>query len=315
MRSSKSRSRSKQNRNNRSVGNVINRVFDSSGPEGKVRGTPQQIIEKYNQLARDAQLANDRVAAENFQQHAEHYLRLLSEAQREMDARREQQERDNRERQAQRDRERQAREEAGDTMVATDDAFGASDDFASGDQPIVDAMPIMDDKMPVAAEAAPADGNAEKPKKPRKPRAPRPKKTDAVGEGGDQPSPQAKLQNKNGPHDAALFFGNLAGQCTKPLKRNLFGTVCGFDPRSDQSIFNIGAMPFKDARNILRRWLKAAATTRSKTLASASKRGRSSAVRCTTALDTLGGGVKAPGGKFTAIRASARHEARMAKRP
>lgn len=125
MRSSKSRSRSKQNRNNRSVGNVINRVFDSSGPEGKVRGTPQQIIEKYNQLARDAQLANDRVAAENFQQHAEHYLRLLSEAQREMDARREQQERDNRERQAQRDRERQAREEAGDTMVTTDDSFGA----------------------------------------------------------------------------------------------------------------------------------------------------------------------------------------------
>ena len=155
MRSSKSRSRSKQNRNNRSVGNVINRVFDSSGPEGKVRGTPQQIIEKYNQLARDAQLANDRVAAENFQQHAEHYLRLLSEAQREMDARREQQERDNRERQAQRDRERQAREEAGDTMVATDDAFGASDDFASGDQPIVDAMPIMDDKMPVAQRRHP----------------------------------------------------------------------------------------------------------------------------------------------------------------
>ena len=74
MRSPKSRSRSKQNRNNnRSVGNVLNRVFDSSGPEGKVRGTPQQIIDKYNQLARDAQLSNDRVATENFQQHAEHY--------------------------------------------------------------------------------------------------------------------------------------------------------------------------------------------------------------------------------------------------
>ncbi|AHM05473.1 Eukaryotic translation initiation factor 3 subunit 10 [Roseibacterium elongatum DSM 19469] len=90
MRSSKNRSRSKGNRN-RSVGNIVNRVFDSSGPEGKVRGTPQQIIEKYNQLARDAQLANDRVAAENFQQHAEHYLRLLAEAQREQEARREQQ--------------------------------------------------------------------------------------------------------------------------------------------------------------------------------------------------------------------------------
>ena len=86
MRSSKNRSRSKGNRN-RSVGNVVNRVFDSSGPEGKVRGTPQQIIDKYNQLARDAQLSNDRVAAENFQQHAEHYLRLLAEAMREQDAR------------------------------------------------------------------------------------------------------------------------------------------------------------------------------------------------------------------------------------
>ena len=86
MRSSKSRSRSKGNRN-RSVGNIVNRVFDSSGPEGKVRGTPQQIIDKYNQLARDAQLSNDRVAAENFQQHAEHYLRMLADAQREMQER------------------------------------------------------------------------------------------------------------------------------------------------------------------------------------------------------------------------------------
>ncbi len=93
------------------MGNVVNRVFDSSGPDGKVRGTPQQIIDKYNQLARDAQLANDRVATENFQQHAEHYLRLLSEAQREQDNRREQQERENRERQAQRDRERAERQD------------------------------------------------------------------------------------------------------------------------------------------------------------------------------------------------------------
>ena len=52
MRSSKTRPRSKNNRNNhnRSGANIMNRVFDSSGPEGKVRGTPQQIIEKYNQL-------------------------------------------------------------------------------------------------------------------------------------------------------------------------------------------------------------------------------------------------------------------------
>jgi len=85
MRSSKKRSRSNQNRP-RTLGNIINRVFDSSGPEGKVRGTPQQIIEKYNMLARDAQLSNDRVAAENFLQHAEHYTRMLAEAQRELAA-------------------------------------------------------------------------------------------------------------------------------------------------------------------------------------------------------------------------------------
>ena len=91
MRSNKSRSRNK-NRNNRpSGGNVINRVFDSSGPEGKVRGTPQQIIDKYNQLARDAQLSGDRVATENFQQHAEHYTRMLAEAQREMQERQDRQ--------------------------------------------------------------------------------------------------------------------------------------------------------------------------------------------------------------------------------
>ena len=114
MRTSKSRPRTKNNRNNnnRSGVNVMNRVFDSSGPEGKVRGTPQQIIEKYQQLTRDAQLSGDRVAAENFQQHAEHYMRIQAEAQREIDARREQQDRENREnreKQAQRDQERTER--------------------------------------------------------------------------------------------------------------------------------------------------------------------------------------------------------------
>ena len=112
MRSSKSRSRSKSNRNRPpSGGNVINRVFDSSGPEGKVRGTPQQIIDKYNQLARDAQLSNDRVASENFFQHAEHYTRLLNQSQREIDQRRDEQERQNRDRQSDRDRDRSDRDQ------------------------------------------------------------------------------------------------------------------------------------------------------------------------------------------------------------
>ncbi|MGJ8618593.1 MAG: DUF4167 domain-containing protein [Sulfitobacter sp.] len=128
MKSTRSRGRSKNNRNrsqHNQGGNVVNRVFDSSGPEGKVRGTPSQVIEKYNQLARDAQLSNDRVAMENFQQHAEHYLRLLSEAQREMEAKREEQERQNRERQIERDRERQERQEReGNNQNNNDQAQG-----------------------------------------------------------------------------------------------------------------------------------------------------------------------------------------------
>ncbi|MCV3271921.1 DUF4167 domain-containing protein [Roseobacter sinensis] len=137
MKSSRSRSRSKGNRNRsqgNQGGNVVNRVFDSSGPEGKVRGTPQQIIEKYNQLARDAQLSNDRVAAENFQQHAEHYTRLLSEAQREIEARREEQERQNRERQAERDRERAERQEREANQAVVDQSAQPQPDVSGNDE-------------------------------------------------------------------------------------------------------------------------------------------------------------------------------------
>ena len=55
-----------------------NRAFDSNGPEGvKVRGAAQHVYEKYQQLARDAHTAGDRVLAENYQQHSEHYFRVM----------------------------------------------------------------------------------------------------------------------------------------------------------------------------------------------------------------------------------------------
>ena len=92
----------------RKAGSPSNRSYESNGPDVKVRGAPSHIYDKYMQLARDASSAGDRVMAENYYQHAEHYLRLLSEAQREVDQRREEQERQNRERQAERDRERAA---------------------------------------------------------------------------------------------------------------------------------------------------------------------------------------------------------------
>src|SRR4051812_5654471 len=52
--------------------------FDSSGPDIRVRGNAYQVLEKYLQLARDAGTAGDRVAAENFLQHADHYYRVVA---------------------------------------------------------------------------------------------------------------------------------------------------------------------------------------------------------------------------------------------
>ena len=55
-----------------------NRSWDSQGPENiKVRGNAQTVYERYQQLARDATSSGDRVLAENYLQHAEHYFRVL----------------------------------------------------------------------------------------------------------------------------------------------------------------------------------------------------------------------------------------------
>ena len=47
--------------------------------ENKPKGKPLEIMGKYEIMARDASSAGDRVAAENYMQHAEHYLRISTE--------------------------------------------------------------------------------------------------------------------------------------------------------------------------------------------------------------------------------------------
>ncbi|WP_417257413.1 DUF4167 domain-containing protein [Celeribacter sp.] len=205
MRSTKNRSRSKNNRNrSNSVGNVVNRVFDSSGPEGRVRGTPQQIIDKYNQLAGDAQLSNDRVAAENFQQHAEHYVRLLGEAQKELDAQREQQEREREERQKRHDAERAEREERQrrhDEERAERQRKQEERQVAGeGEQPdLAFNAPASDEANDSGLVETPEQA-APKPKRaraPRKPRAPRAEKSAVEAE------PKAKSKSKSADADTA----------------------------------------------------------------------------------------------------------------
>ncbi|MBX3492531.1 MAG: DUF4167 domain-containing protein [Parvibaculum sp.] len=75
------RSRGRGGRNNGRPQNSANRAYDSNGPDVKIRGTATHVCEKYQQLARDAISAGDRVMAENYFQHAEHYYRLLMAAQ------------------------------------------------------------------------------------------------------------------------------------------------------------------------------------------------------------------------------------------
>jgi hypothetical protein len=78
------RNRNNNNNNNRRGQNPMTRIFESNGPDIKIRGTASHVAEKYVQLARDARSSGDPVAAENYYQHAEHYFRLIAAAQEQM---------------------------------------------------------------------------------------------------------------------------------------------------------------------------------------------------------------------------------------
>jgi hypothetical protein len=58
--------------------NPRQQTFDSAGPDVRIRGNAYQVLEKYLAMARDAASAGDRIAAENFYQHAEHYYRIIN---------------------------------------------------------------------------------------------------------------------------------------------------------------------------------------------------------------------------------------------
>jgi hypothetical protein len=70
-----------RNNNNRGHHNPLTRVYESNGPDVKIRGTAHHIAEKYIQLARDAQSSGDPISSEGYLQHAEHYFRLIAAAQ------------------------------------------------------------------------------------------------------------------------------------------------------------------------------------------------------------------------------------------
>ena len=73
----KHRSRGSGGGSRRNGGGSRQKFADGNGQKVKVRGNASQILEKYLSLARDATAASDRVAAENYYQHAEHYYRSM----------------------------------------------------------------------------------------------------------------------------------------------------------------------------------------------------------------------------------------------
>lgn len=109
----------------RKGGNPLSRTYDSSGPDVKIRGTAQHIAEKYATLARDAQSSGDRVIAENYLQHAEHYNRIIAAAQAQMQDRFQHQDRG----------EFQDRD---GNIVDQDDLDGDGDDLGYAPQPMIE---------------------------------------------------------------------------------------------------------------------------------------------------------------------------------
>ncbi|MGE0120370.1 MAG: DUF4167 domain-containing protein [Dongiaceae bacterium] len=72
------RSRGRGPRRQHGGGNPRQQTFDSNGPDVRIRGNAYQVLEKYLAMARDAASAGDRIAAENYYQHAEHYYRIIN---------------------------------------------------------------------------------------------------------------------------------------------------------------------------------------------------------------------------------------------
>lgn len=200
----RSRGRGNNNGFNRKGANPLTRTYDSSGPDVKVRGTAQHIAEKYMSLARDAQGSGDRVMAENYLQHAEHYNRIIAAAQAQMQERYQQRDDrsdnnsdDNDDNTAGKNNNQQNNQDSRNSK--RDNAPKKQDQSvdADGPQPEIEGTPAE-----VAAEAS--DGQpVEKPRRSRRtsttPRPRRTKRASAEGGAEDAPAEAAATNEDAGP--------------------------------------------------------------------------------------------------------------------
>ncbi len=191
--------------------NPLTRTYESNGPDVKIRGTAMHIAEKYQQLARDAQASGDRVMFENYNQHAEHYQRIVAAAQPQQQPAAQQQQ-----------QARNENEEAPDAAQANGSGAAngserpAQQEQASADgdvvdanspQPFIEDMPVIDQEGKVngAGQKAESAEDAEPDEKPRRrartPRTRAPRRSAAgdttaetPADGGSAEAPQATAE-------------------------------------------------------------------------------------------------------------------------
>jgi hypothetical protein len=166
-------------------------TFDSNGPDGRVRGNARQVYEKYLTLARDATSAGDRIAAEAYFQHAEHYFRILNDSTDPQSAGRRQEERQSQAYNGNAAESGDGESAGGDSSAAAEEktkANGAA--AAKAEQPADVSQPGAEQPQvdTVPAESNGQDAAAEAPQKPRRGRPRKPRASNEDGQGRKQES-------------------------------------------------------------------------------------------------------------------------------
>lgn len=205
------------NNNNRRGQNPMTRVFESNGPDIKIRGTASHVAEKYVQLARDARSSGDPVAAENYYQHAEHYFRLIAAAQEQF-----------RQNQPQPRTENEMPSEDGDDESESFSNFGAEPGFVSQPQP--QPQPFVQREPREAREQQPREAREHQPREAREHQPREPREHRQPPQPQFQPQPQPALPLGDSVDRLPSFITGPQPQVTAPAA---FDAAAGerFTPR------------------------------------------------------------------------------------
>jgi hypothetical protein len=198
---------------NRKGQNPLTRIFESNGPDVKIRGTASHVAEKYVQLARDAQTSGDPVAAENYFQHAEHYFRLIAAAQEQF---------------------RQTQPYFRSEGEAREDALEEIDDDQSMAEPPFTAR----EPQPYAGREAPSGYTQPYPPREAQPYAGHPSREPPPYSGREQPQPhprtQASPSRPEGAGEAERLPAFITGNGPQPPTFAGYPPPNGFDSQPDR---------------------------------------------------------------------------------